>query len=193
MVGKNKDSNECEVNYESTSRQMEKTASLILFQRSEERLKLRYTSLLGDGDTKTIKDINKEMPYGPGFIVSKEECVGHVAKHFHKHLTTAQAKYVPDENGKLVSMKGGKDNAEQTSRKLTRYYKGAIMNNTGDVDGMTDDIKAIYYHSISTDEEPRHKYCPEREHTCCSYNKHMHETAKYPDKNMPEHKHDILH
>lgn len=102
---------------------MEKTASLILFQRSEERLKLRYTSLLGDGDIKTIKDINKEMPYGTGLIVSKEECVGHAAKHFHKHLTIAQAKYVPDENGKLVSMKGGKGNAEQTSRKLTRYYK----------------------------------------------------------------------
>ena len=80
---------------------MEKTASLILFQRSEERWKLRYTSLLGDGDTKTIKDINKEIPYGPGFIITKEECVGHVAKHFHKHLTTAQAKYVPDKNGKL--------------------------------------------------------------------------------------------
>ena len=62
-----------------------------------------------------------------------------MAKHFHKHLTTAQAKYVPDENGKLVSMKGGKGNAEQTSRKLTRYCKGTIMNNTGDVDGMTDD------------------------------------------------------
>ena len=52
-------------------------------------------------------------------------------KHFHKHLTTAQAKYVPDKN--LVSMKGGKGISEQTSRKLTRYYNGAIMNNTGDV------------------------------------------------------------
>ena len=73
---------------------------------------------------------------------------------------TAQAKYVPNENGKSVSMKGGKGISEQTSCKLTRYYRGAIMNNTGDEDGMTNDIKAIYYHSISTDEEPRHKYCP---------------------------------
>ena len=56
-----------------------------------------------------------------------------MAKHFHKHLTTAQAKYVPDKNGKLVSMNGGKGILEQTSRKLTRYYNGAIMNNTGDV------------------------------------------------------------
>ena len=27
----------------------------------------------------------------------------------------------------------------------------------------------------------------------CSNNKHMHKTAKYPDRDMPEHKHNILH
>ena len=84
---KHKDLNECKINYQSTFRQMEKTDSLILFQCSEERLKLRYTSLLGDGDTKTIKDINKEMPYGPGLIVSKEECVRTCGK------TLSQAPY----------------------------------------------------------------------------------------------------
>ena len=73
------------------------------------------------------------------------------------------------------------------------------MNNIGDVDGMRDDIKAIYYYySISTDEELCHKYSTKGEYTSCSYNKYKHEAAKdpetkYPDRVMPEHKHNTEH
>ena len=63
------------------------------------------------------------------------------------------------------------------------------MNNTDDVDGMKRDIFAIFYHTISTDEVPCHELCPEGEYTWCSYNKHKHETTKYPDSDIPAHKH----
>ena len=166
---------------------MEKEAAAIIFMCSEDKVKLRYTSLLGNGDTQMIKYINdKIQPYSPGFVVTKEECVGHVAKRFHKRLTDARRAKVTDATGTAVSMQGINGMTETTSRLLTRYYKGAILNNTGDVDG---DIFAIFYHTISTDEDPHHELCPEGECTWCSYNKHKHETTKYPHRDIPVHKH----
>ena len=58
-------------------------------------------------------------------------------------------------NSKTRSMQGGGGMTEETTRILTRYYKGAILNNTGDVDGTKRDIFAIFYHTISTDEDPQ--------------------------------------
>ena len=42
--------------------------------------------MLGDGDTKMIGKLNTAMSYGPGVVIEKEECVGHVAKRFYKRL-----------------------------------------------------------------------------------------------------------
>ena len=71
---------------EGYSGSMEQDAMVIIFKRSKSKLKLRYTSFL---DTKCIDKINKAKPYGPRVTVTKEECVGHVAKHLYsrmKHL-----------------------------------------------------------------------------------------------------------
>ena len=156
-----KDSNECEINFRGNSGEMEgKKAAEVLFRRSEERVKLRYASLLGSSDTNTIKHINMKA-YGPGFVVTKEECVGHVAKRFKTSLKTARQTKQPDATAKLVSMQGGGGMTEETTRILTRYYKGVILNNTGDVDGTKRDIFTIFYHTISADEDPHHELCPE--------------------------------
>ena len=145
--------------------------------------------MLGDGDMNTIKYINETIhPYGPGFVVTKEESVGHVAKRFYERLSDARKARVTNATGTVVSMQGVNGMMEKTSCLLTRYYKGAILNNTGDVDGMKRDIFAIFYHTISTDEVPRRELCPEGEYTWCSYNKHKHETTKYPDRDIPAHK-----
>ena len=111
-----------------------------------------------------------------------------MAKRFKNRLKTARQTKQPDATGKLVFLQGGGGMMEETSRILTRYYKGAILNNTSDVDGRKGDIFAIFYHTISTDEDPHHEFCPEGEYTWCSYNKHKHETTKYPDRDIPAHK-----
>ena len=184
------DSGECQINHWGNSGEMEREAAGILFSRSEEKVKLRYASLLGDGDTNTIKHINEDvLPYGPGFVVTKEECVGHVAKRFYRRLKTARKAKVTNAAGKTVSMQGVNGMTEATSRTMARYYKGAILNNAGDVDGMKKDIFAIFYHTISTDRVPRHEFCPEGEYTWCSYNKYKHEKTKYPRRRIPAHKH----
>ena len=59
---------------------------MCIFKRSIQKLKLRYTSLLGDGDTKSIEEINLNKPYGPRVTETKEECVGHIAKCSYKRL-----------------------------------------------------------------------------------------------------------
>ena len=72
-----KDSNKCEINHRESSGKMECLAAVAIFKRSKDKLKIRFTSILGDGDTKTIVEVNKAKPYGPGVVVIKEECVGH--------------------------------------------------------------------------------------------------------------------
>lgn len=49
-------------------------------------LKMRYTTLVGDGDTKTFNGLKQDEPYGPDYIVEKEECVNHVAKRLNTGL-----------------------------------------------------------------------------------------------------------
>ena len=48
---------------------------MYVFKRSIQKLKLRYTSLLGDGDTKSIEEINLNKPCDPRVTEAKEECV----------------------------------------------------------------------------------------------------------------------
>ena len=55
-------------------------AARVLWQRSIERYKLRYTVLLSDGDAKTFNELTAIKPYGDEVPVEKEECVNHVSK-----------------------------------------------------------------------------------------------------------------
>ena len=48
---------------------MEAYAAVIFFKRSEEKRKLRFTSMLGNRDMKTLAELNKTMPYGPGVVI----------------------------------------------------------------------------------------------------------------------------
>ncbi|GFX50428.1 hypothetical protein TNCV_607471 [Trichonephila clavipes] len=53
-----------------------------IFQRSfMSSVLVRYTSYIGDGDSKTFSSITASNPYGEDITVSKIECVGHVQKN----------------------------------------------------------------------------------------------------------------
>ena len=52
---------ECSINFlKKTLGATEEEAALVIFRRSVEKQKLRYTSMLGDGDVKAIGHINKQ-------------------------------------------------------------------------------------------------------------------------------------
>ena len=53
---------------------------------------------------------------------------------------------------------------------MKRYYGDHIRAHPNDLEGMKKVVWAQYYHSISTDEDPQHQYCPEGAESWCKYN-----------------------
>ena len=64
------------------------------------------------------------------------------------------------------------------------FYGGAIRNNQNDLDGMERAIRAIFYHSVSTDECALHHFCPEGADSWCKYHKAMAQSLPHPPHNL---------
>ena len=65
---------------------MEAVGVVKIFQKSLVDLQLRFTTYIGDGDSKAYSDVVKADPYGPEKPPIKEECVGHVQKRVGSRL-----------------------------------------------------------------------------------------------------------
>ena len=61
---------------------IEEEAAIKLWGRSVECHRLRYTTMLSDGDSKTQNELNQCKLNGDGVVTEKEECVNHVSKRF---------------------------------------------------------------------------------------------------------------
>ncbi|XP_070174264.1 uncharacterized protein [Littorina saxatilis] len=147
--------------------------------------KLRYTTLLSDGDSKTFTELNDIKPYGEDIHIDKEECVNHLSKR----LGTALRNMVTDCRKRGVT-RGGRGRGQLTGnaiRKLQiyqgritcfvrggggtlnrKYYNRAIRSNK-DVCSMKKAIMASLYHCFSTDENPQHELCPAGESSWCFF------------------------
>ena len=62
-----------------SSGMMEPEAAKVLWKRSLELHNMRYTTMVGDGDSMTFDSILASKPYGD-IVIKKEECLNHVAK-----------------------------------------------------------------------------------------------------------------
>ena len=62
-----------------------------LFLRSEDK-GLRYTTYVGDGDSRSFTVIKRLEPYGPDVEIVKEECIGHIQKRMGTRLRSLIAK-----------------------------------------------------------------------------------------------------
>lgn len=81
----------CQRNIDCKAGQMEVEAALLLFQRSLEKHKLRYTTMLSDGDSKTYHALTTNEVYG--YIkVAKKDCINHVHKRMFAALRTLSDK-----------------------------------------------------------------------------------------------------
>ncbi|GFW35505.1 uncharacterized protein TNCV_3071331 [Trichonephila clavipes] len=67
---------ECLKNHNGSAGMMETVGMVRIFQRSLSHRSVRYTSYIGDGDSKTFSSITASNPYGEDITVSKIECVG---------------------------------------------------------------------------------------------------------------------
>ncbi|KAK3915688.1 Serine/threonine-protein kinase-like protein CCR2 [Frankliniella fusca] len=168
--------NECSINFTEASGNMESAGALLMFQRSIQDAKMKYVAFLSDGDAKTLSTLNKAKPYGPNFLIEKEECINHVSKR----MGTALRNLVQD-NKKGGTSLGGRGKGTLTEvaiKKLQGYYQRALVSNIPDVTKMRRAILATIYHCASTDTKHNHTYCPTGKESYCFFNKRKAQRCK---------------
>ncbi|GFU75533.1 uncharacterized protein TNCV_2862491 [Trichonephila clavipes] len=157
--GKKKPCENCAKNYEGFSGGMECRGVLSIFQRSETSRKACYTQCLGDGDSKGFLTIKEAKVYGDT-EVEKLECVGHVQKRMGTRLRNIlkMSKGIKLSDGKNISGRGRLTLKEVDS--IQHYYGLAIRKNLSSVEDVKRAIWAIYFHKLSTEDNPQHALCP---------------------------------
>jgi len=159
---------------------MEQEAAKVMWGRSVEKFGFRYVDMLSDGDSTAYKTVCDLNPYNPQ-QVKKLECVNHA----HKRMGTALRKLTKEHR------LGGRGVGRLTEKKcdsLQNFYRGAILDNIPDVEKMRNAVWASLYHSMSTDDAPHHRQCPEGMESRCFYQKAL-ARGEEPDShhNHPSH------
>ncbi|GFT10206.1 uncharacterized protein TNCV_3734971 [Trichonephila clavipes] len=103
--------------------------------------------------------------------VEKLECVGHVQKRMGTRLRNIlkMSKGIKLSDGKNISGRGRLTLKEVDS--IQHYYGLAIRKNLSSVEDLKRAIWAIYFHKLSTEDNPQHALCPLGEDSWCGYNR----------------------
>ncbi|GFX10185.1 uncharacterized protein TNCV_1865831 [Trichonephila clavipes] len=182
----NKTCDNCQVNYHGFSAGMESEGALRIFSRSLPNYNVRYVQYLGDGDSKGFLRVQESNIYGDEFPIEKLECIGHVQKRMGARLRALKnnLKSTKMSDNKPISGRGRLTDAEILL--LQKYYGLAIRRNVGkSVADMSKSIWAIYFHKLSTDENPQHALCPMGEESWCGYNKSIVSGEQYIRQTFP--------
>ncbi|GFV42611.1 uncharacterized protein TNCV_1924331 [Trichonephila clavipes] len=75
-------------------------------------------------------------------------------------------------DGKTIDGKGRLTDA--IISKLTTFYGNAIRANSHNVNEMRQAVWAVWAHTSSTDDEPKHWFCPKGKNSWCKYNVSVH-------------------
>ena len=174
-------SGECTINFEGTSGLMEVKAAEVLWSRSLKRHKMRYTTMVSDGDSKAHTKLLELKPYGPD-----EDCINHVGKR----LGAALHNIVSDCSKRGVTL-GGRGRGRLTAefiRKLQIYYSRAIRR-AKTAEEMRRNILAFVFHGYSTDDLPQHQFCPPGPDSWCffkrSIGEHLYPTGHHKRVHTP--------
>lgn len=177
----------CSANYTGSSGGMEVVGAKRICSRSVDKLGVKYTKYLGDGDSKGFEAVLEDKPYGEDVVIEKLECVGHVQKRLGTRLRKLKTTM---KNQKLSDGKGLGGKGRLTDDKidtLQQYYGKAIRKNLEDTNQMKRAIWATFFHTLSTDENPNHALCPKGVSSWCGYNKAQELNTIYSHKNyLPE-------
>ena len=65
----------CKINHQGLSGSMEVEGLREIFQRSESKCSVRYTTVVGDGDSASHSRSTAEKPYGPDIIIEKRSAL----------------------------------------------------------------------------------------------------------------------
>ncbi|GFS51125.1 uncharacterized protein TNCV_3532441 [Trichonephila clavipes] len=158
---------ECLKNHNGSAGMMETVGMVRIFQHSLSHRSVRYTSYIGDGDSKTFSSITASNPYGEDITVSKIECVGHVQKRMGTRYEKLKQMSSKLSDGKSIGGKGRL--TDRMIDLITTYYGNAIRQNKTCLSDMQKAIWAVYFHIRSSDEEPLHSFCPVGPNSWCKY------------------------
>ena len=126
---------------------MEAVGAVKFLEKSVADLQLRFTTYIGDGDSKAYPAIIASNPYGTEKPVNKGECFGRVQKRVGGRLRKLEKK----------KLGGGKRLNEKAINKLQNYYWLAIRQNTDSLIKMRKAVCAVLYHcSEASSAETRH-------------------------------------
>ena len=137
----------CNKTTELSSNAMEAQGAKEMWGRSISKNKMRYTTFVGDGDSKAFKTVCDLQPYGEEIEIIKADCIGHVQKRMGNRLREWKRK-APE---KMEDSKSPREKGRLTDDvidKLQNYYGMAIRSNIPDVNAMSIATKAILHHSV---------------------------------------------
>ena len=160
----------CSNTTNSSAPAMEAEGARILFGRSLER-KLRYTTYIGDGDSKGFVAVSQDDPYD-GIPITKAECIGHIQKRVGKGLRDLKKSRGKEKlaDGKPLNGKGRlSDTLIDT---LQNYYGMAVREGCKAGDDETGIARRIYaslFHRASSDNKPQHMFCPPGADSFCGW------------------------
>ena len=158
----------CSANTTRSSPGMESEAAHLLWCRSLEKRKLWYTTYIGDGNCKGFNEVCTAKPYGDVPVV-KEECVGHIQKRMGKALRDLKKAKKGEKLSDGLGIGGAGRLTDTTIDVLQMYYGLAIRANTTDLKAMAHNIWAGLWHRRSTDEVPKHDFCPSGRDSWCGF------------------------
>ena len=179
----------CPINHSGSSGEMETKGAIRIFLRSINKRKLKYTTMVGDGDTGCFGSVREALrkEYGDTYELEKEECVGHIQKRLGTNLRDLKTKY---RGKKLADGKGIGGAGRLTDKiidKMQNHYGSAIRNNKGKLESMHDSIQSILKHMVEEEGkflEEQHALCPKHGHTWCKFWKDKQAgTETYSQKN----------
>ena len=174
-----RDSHECSINHDGSAGSMEAKGVVECFSTSVEKYILQSTEYLGDGDSKSYKEVCEADPYGKP--IKKLEFIGLIQKRVGQKLRNLKANGLfkdlyddddGDDNGKKKKKKPQRLYlTDKNMNKLQKYCGIAVRGCTGrTIQEMKREIAAALYHyyEFNTDEQ-RHMFCPKTEMSWCKY------------------------
>ena len=130
---------------------------------------------MGDGDDKSLNDVVAADVY-PGYVVEKDECIGHVQKRVGARLRTYKMNYKGINLADHKRLCGVDRLTNKIMNTLQNYYGMVIRSNIGNLYQMKKGIAALLYYCSESldindkpDNEARHQYCPRGKDSLCKY------------------------
>ncbi len=158
---------DCPVNHTGSSASMEADGVVQLFKRSEDKSGLRYTTYIGDGDSKGHKKVTEAKPYGEDVAIKKLECIGHMQKRMGTNLCKLLSQYKDKDlsDGKKLSGRN-RLTIERVDYLQVLYGKAIRDNAHKTAEEMSQAVMAILGHYS---EPADHSLCPPGPDSFCSY------------------------